>query len=72
MNQNEIPIKITATKEDLTNLEANFDRKIDKISSVLLEQLQNIIVKTFGSAEINHRPNSDDGNKNNVLVKMKY
>ena len=28
MNQNEIPIKMTATKEDLNNLEANVDRKI--------------------------------------------
>ena len=26
--------------------------------------MQNIIAKTFGSSEINHRPNSDDGNKN--------
>ena len=26
--------------------------------------MQNIIAKTFGSAEINHRSNSDDGNKN--------
>ena len=28
MNQNEIPIKMIATKEDLNNLEANVDRKI--------------------------------------------
>ena len=53
VNQNEIPFKMTATKEDVNNLEANFDRKIDKMSNVLLEQLQNIIAKTFGSAVIN-------------------
>ena len=34
------------------------------MSNVLLEQLQNIIAKTFGSAEINHRSNSGDGNEN--------
>ena len=54
---------MTATKVDLNTLEANFDRKIDKILNVLLEQLQEIIAKTFGLAEINHRSNSDDGNK---------
>ena len=64
VNQNEIPIKMKATKEDLNNLEANLDRKIDKISNVFLEQLQNTITKLFGSAEINHRSNSDDENKN--------
>ena len=64
VNQNEISIKMKATKEDLNNLEANLDRKIDKISNVFLEQLQNIITKCFGSAEINHRSNSDDENKN--------
>ena len=63
VNQNEIPIKMTAAREDPNNLKANFDRKIDKMSNVLLEQLQNIIAKTFGTAEINHRSNSDDGNK---------
>ena len=64
VNQNEIPIKMTAAREDLNNLKTNFNRKIDKMSNVLLEQLQNIIAKTFGTAEINHRSNSDDGNKN--------
>ena len=64
MNQNELPIKMRATKEDLNILEANFDRKIDKMLNVLLEMLQNLIDKTFGSAEINHRSISDDGNKN--------
>ena len=34
------------------------------MSNILLEQLQNTIAKTFGSAEVNHRSNSDDGNKN--------
>ena len=63
VNQNEIPIKMTAAREDLNNLKTNFNRKIDKMSNVLLEQLQNIIAKTFGTAEINHRSNSDDGNK---------
>ena len=53
-----------ATKEDLNILEANYDRKIDKMSNVLLEKLQNLIDKTFGSAEINHRSISDDGNQN--------
>ena len=45
VNQNEIPIKMTATKEDLNILEANFDRKIDKMSNILLEKLQNVIDK---------------------------
>ena len=63
VNQNEIPIKMTATKEDLNIIEANFDRKIDKMSNLLLEKLQNLIDKTFGSAEINHRSISDDRNK---------
>ena len=36
VNQNEIPIKMTATKEDLKNSKANFDRKM---SNVLLKQL---------------------------------
>ena len=30
VNQNEIPIKMIATKEDLNILEANYDRNIDK------------------------------------------
>ena len=64
VNQNEIPIKMIATKEDLNILEANFDRKIDKMLNVLLEKLQNLIDKAFGSAEINHRSISDDGNQN--------
>ena len=34
------------------NLETIFDRKIGKMSVVLLEQLQDIIVKTFSSPEI--------------------
>ena len=34
------------------------------MSNVLLEKLQNLIDKTFGSAEINHRSISDDGNQN--------
>ena len=45
-------------------LEANFDRKINKMSNVLLEKLQNLIDKAFGSAEINHRSISDDGSQN--------
>ena len=55
---------MTATKEDLNILEANFNWKIDKMLNVLLEKLQNVTDKTFGSAEINHRSNSDDRNKN--------
>ena len=55
---------MTTTKEDLNNLEANFDRKIDKSSNVLLEQLQNPVAKTFGLAEVSHRSNNDDSNKN--------
>ena len=64
VNQNETPIKMTATKEDLYILEANLDRKIDKMSNVVWEKLQNLIDKIFGSAEINHRSISDDGNQN--------
>ena len=45
VNQNEIPIKMTAIKEHLNNFEANFDRKIDKMLNVLLKQWQNIIAK---------------------------
>ena len=63
VNQNEIPIKMTATKEDLNILAANFDRKIDKMLNLLLEKLQNLIDKTFGPAEINHRSINDDRNK---------
>ena len=63
VNQNEIPIKMTATKEDLNILEENFDRKIDKMPNVVLEKLQNLIDKTFGSVEINHISISDDGNQ---------
>ena len=63
---------MTATKEDLNILEANFDRKIDKMSNVLLEKLQNVIDKTFGSAEINHRSNSGAGIKINFLIKLGY
>ena len=55
---------MTATNEDLCILEANFDRKIDKMSNVVLEKLENLIDKTFGSAEINHTSISDDGNQN--------
>ena len=47
VNQNEIPIKMTATKEDLSNLGAIFDRNIEKMSTVLLQKLQNTITKTF-------------------------
>ena len=72
VNQNEIPIKMTVTKEDLDNLEANFDRKIDKMLNLLLKQLQNRIAKTFGSAENNHRSNSDDGNKNKCAHELGY
>ena len=35
------------------------------MSNVLLEILQSVIDKTFSSAKIDHRSNSDDGNKNN-------
>ena len=52
VNQSEIPIKMTATKDNLNNLGANFDRKM---LNVLLEQLQNTIARTFSSNEINHR-----------------
>ena len=45
VNQNEIPIKMTAIKKHLNNLEANFVRKIDKMLNVLLKQWQNIIAK---------------------------
>ena len=34
------------------------------MSNVPLEKLQNLIDKAFGSAEINHRSISDDGNQN--------
>ena len=54
---------MTATKEDLNILEENFDRKIDKMPNVVLEKLQNLIDKTFGSVEINHISISDDGNQ---------
>ena len=55
VNQNEIPIKMIATKEE---------RKIGKMSNVILEKLQNLFDKTFGSAEINPRSISDGGNQN--------
>ena len=45
VNQNEIPMKRTATKEDLNILEANFNLKIDKMSNVRLEKLQNVLIK---------------------------
>ena len=64
VNQNEIRIKMIATKEELNILEANFDRKIGKMSNVILEKLQNLFDKTFGSAEINPRSISDGGNQN--------
>ena len=37
------------------------------MSNELLEHLRNPIAKTFGSAEINHSPNSEDGNKNKCV-----
>ena len=43
VNQNEIPIKMIATKEDLNILEANFDGKINKLWNILFEKLQNVI-----------------------------
>ena len=45
----------TKMKFQLKWHEANFVRKIGKMSNVLLEQLQNIIAETFGSTEISHR-----------------
>ena len=39
VNKNEIPIKMTATKEELDILEASFDRMIEKISNIILEKL---------------------------------
>ena len=53
-------------------LEANFDRKINKMSNVLLEKLQNLIDKAFGSAEINHRSISDDENQNKCPHEIGY
>ena len=40
--------------------------------NVLLEQLQNIIAKTFSSGQISLRSSSDDGNKNSMLIKLGY
>ena len=51
--QSEIPVKMIAMKEDLNNLEAK----------ILLENLQNSILKTFGSAEISHKSNNGERNK---------
>ena len=70
VNQNEIQIKLAAAKEDMDKLEANVDSKMNKTSNVLLEKLQNIIAKTFGSAEINRISNSSDGNKNKCAHKI--
>ena len=39
VNQNEFPIKMTATKEELDILEASFDRMIEKILNIILEKL---------------------------------
>ena len=37
---------------------------VEHYEEALLEKLQNLIDKAFGSAEINHRSISDDGNQN--------
>ena len=39
VNQNEIQIKLAATKEDMDKLEANIDSKMNKTSNVLLAKL---------------------------------
>ena len=48
-------MKMIATKEDLNNLDANFDIKINILSNILLEQLQNSTAETFGLAEISQK-----------------
>ena len=39
VNRNAIPNKVTTKKGDLDNLESNFDRKIEEMTNVFLEQL---------------------------------
>ena len=56
-------MKMIATKEDLNNLEANFDIKINIQSNILLEQLQNSIAETFGLTEISQKSGNGHGNK---------
>lgn len=63
MIQNEIPIKMTATKENMHNLEGNFDRTISTLSNILLQQLQNSIAQTFFLAKITLESSNDDNNK---------
>ena len=63
MIQNEIPIKMTARKENMHNLEGNFYRIISALSNILLEQLQNSIAKTFVLANITFKSSNDDNNK---------
>ena len=56
-------MKMIATKEGLNNLDANFDIRINIMSNILLEQLQNSIAGTFGLAEISQKSGNGDGNK---------
>ena len=63
MIQNEIPIKMTARKENMHNLEGNFYRIISTLSNILLEQLLNSIAKTFVLASITFKSSNDDNNK---------
>lgn len=56
-------MKMIATKEGLNNLDANFDLRINILSNILLEQLQNSIAETFGLAEISQKSGNGDGNK---------
>ena len=56
-------MKMIATKEGLNNLDANFDIRINILSNILLEQLQNFIAETFGLAEISQKSGNGDGNK---------
>ena len=56
-------MKMIATKEGLNNLDANFDIRINILSNILLELLQNSIAETFGLAEISQKSGNGDGNK---------
>ena len=72
VNQNEIPMKRTATKEDLNILEANFNRKIDKMSNVRLEKLQNVLIKLLVQLKSITDLSVITEIKINVLMKLGY
>ena len=46
--------------------------KVQHSEEALLEKLQNLIDKAFGSAEINHRSISDDENQNKCPHEIGY